>query len=73
MKDFANFLKAEGANVNESKLSRVAGVDSSVFTIKAVGEAIGVMLGNLSKKKPAALLAERRKKFLDMGSKGLAA
>jgi len=25
-------------NVNESKLGRVAGVDSSVFTIKAVGE-----------------------------------
>ena len=38
IKDFANYLKADGLNVNESKLSRVAGVDSSVFMIKAVGE-----------------------------------
>jgi len=38
VKDFVNYLKADGVNVNESKLGRVAGVESSVFTIKAVGE-----------------------------------
>lgn len=41
--------------------------------IAAVGEAIAAMLTELEGKKPGALLADRRKKFLDMGSKGLAA
>ncbi|MFA5580426.1 MAG: acetyl-CoA carboxylase carboxyltransferase subunit alpha [Paracoccaceae bacterium] len=41
--------------------------------IAAVGEAIAAMLAELEGKKPGALLADRRKKFLDMGSKGLAA
>ncbi|EEW24795.1 acetyl-CoA carboxylase carboxyltransferase subunit alpha [Rhodobacter ferrooxidans] len=41
--------------------------------IEAVGKAIETMLGELSGKEPAALIAERRKKFLDMGARGLAA
>ncbi|MGC8201587.1 acetyl-CoA carboxylase carboxyltransferase subunit alpha [Aliiroseovarius sp. PTFE2010] len=41
--------------------------------IAAVGKALKSMLDGLEKKKPDALLAHRRKKFLDMGSKGLAA
>jgi acetyl-CoA carboxylase carboxyl transferase subunit alpha len=42
-------------------------------TITAVGRAIESMLEELSDKDPAALVADRRKKFLDIGSKGLAA
>ena len=42
-------------------------------TISAVGKAIGAMLNPLINKKPKALVKERRQKFLDMGSKGLAA
>ena len=42
-------------------------------TIEAVGKAIEAMLRDLSGKKPATLVADRREKFLDMGSKGLAA
>ncbi|PTQ73438.1 acetyl-CoA carboxylase carboxyltransferase subunit alpha [Celeribacter persicus] len=42
-------------------------------TIAAVGKAIEAMLAPLKKKKPETILKERRKKFLDMGSKGLAA
>jgi acetyl-CoA carboxylase carboxyl transferase subunit alpha len=42
-------------------------------TIEAVGKAIEAMLGELSGKKPEALVRDRRQKFLDMGSKGLAA
>jgi acetyl-CoA carboxylase carboxyl transferase subunit alpha len=41
--------------------------------IEAVGKAIEAMLGELSGKKPEALIKDRRQKFLDMGSKGLAA
>ena len=41
--------------------------------IDAVGKAIEAMLGELSGKKPEALIRDRRQKFLDMGSKGLAA
>ena len=41
--------------------------------IEAVGKAIETMLGELSGKKPEALIRDRRQKFLDMGSKGLAA
>jgi len=44
-----------------------------VATIQAVGRAIGEMLKDLTKKDAKALVAERRKKFLDMGTKGLAA
>lgn len=40
--------------------------------IKAVGEGIAAMLKDLSDKKPAALIKERRQKFLSMGSKSLA-
>ncbi|MBI1170267.1 acetyl-CoA carboxylase carboxyltransferase subunit alpha [bacterium] len=42
-------------------------------TIEAVGKAIEAMLKELSSKKPEALIKDRREKFLDMGSKGLAA
>ncbi|MFN3578684.1 MAG: acetyl-CoA carboxylase carboxyltransferase subunit alpha [Tabrizicola sp.] len=41
--------------------------------IDAVGKAIEAMLGELSGKKPEALIKDRRQKFLDMGKKGLAA
>ena len=42
-------------------------------TIDAVGKALELMLKELAGKKPEALLRDRRQKFLDMGSKGLAA
>ncbi|NIY80894.1 MAG: acetyl-CoA carboxylase carboxyltransferase subunit alpha [Rhodobacteraceae bacterium] len=42
-------------------------------TIAAVGKAIEAMLAPLQKKKPETILKDRRKKFLEMGSKGLAA
>ncbi|HHI69409.1 MAG TPA: acetyl-CoA carboxylase carboxyltransferase subunit alpha, partial [Rhodobacteraceae bacterium] len=41
--------------------------------IEGVGKALKASLKELSKKKPAALLKERREKFLSIGSKGLAA
>mgnify|MGYP001356836091 CR=1 FL=1 len=41
--------------------------------VAAVGKAIGEMLKDLSGRKPADLVKERREKFLAMGSKGLAA
>ncbi|WP_374395930.1 acetyl-CoA carboxylase carboxyltransferase subunit alpha [Tabrizicola sp.] len=41
--------------------------------VEAVGKAIEAMLGELAGKKPEALVKDRRQKFLDMGSKGLAA
>jgi acetyl-CoA carboxylase carboxyl transferase subunit alpha len=42
-------------------------------TIEAVGKAIEAMLRELSGKKPDFLIKDRREKFLDMGTKGLAA
>lgn len=42
-------------------------------TIEAVGKGIEAMLKELSGKKPDTLIKERRAKFVDMGSKGLAA
>jgi acetyl-CoA carboxylase carboxyl transferase subunit alpha len=42
-------------------------------TIEAVGKAIEAMLKELSGKKPESLIKDRREKFLDMGTKGLAA
>ncbi|MEP1520475.1 acetyl-CoA carboxylase carboxyltransferase subunit alpha [Ascidiaceihabitans sp.] len=41
--------------------------------IEAVSVEIGDMLAELGKMKPAELITDRRKKFLDLGSKGLAA
>ncbi len=41
--------------------------------VAAVGKAIETMLKELASKKPEALIKDRRQKFLDMGSKGLAA
>jgi acetyl-CoA carboxylase carboxyl transferase subunit alpha len=42
-------------------------------TIGAVGEALGAMLGELGGQARDKLRADRRQKFLDMGTKGLAA
>jgi acetyl-CoA carboxylase carboxyl transferase subunit alpha len=42
-------------------------------TIEAVGKAVETMLKELSGKKPDWLVRDRRTKFLEMGSKGLAA
>lgn len=42
-------------------------------TIETVGDALRTMLADLGSQKGAKLLADRRKKFLDMGAKGLAA
>jgi acetyl-CoA carboxylase carboxyl transferase subunit alpha len=42
-------------------------------TITAVGKAIGKALGELSGKSGDKLVADRRRKFLDMGARGLAA
>jgi acetyl-CoA carboxylase carboxyl transferase subunit alpha len=42
-------------------------------TVEAVGKAIEAMLGELTGRKPEALVKDRRQKFLEMGSKGLAA
>jgi acetyl-CoA carboxylase carboxyl transferase subunit alpha len=42
-------------------------------TIANVGKAIGEMLKDLGRKKPDQLIRERRQKFLDIGTKGLAA
>ncbi|WP_322867660.1 acetyl-CoA carboxylase carboxyltransferase subunit alpha [Aquicoccus sp. G2-2] len=42
-------------------------------TIKAVSAAISAMLAELDGKTPKKLVKERRRKFLDLGSKGLAA
>jgi acetyl-CoA carboxylase carboxyl transferase subunit alpha len=42
-------------------------------TITAVGRALEAMLSELGAKNPAQLVEDRRRKFLDMGSKGLAA
>ncbi len=46
---------------------------ASKETVETVGKAIEAMLKELSGKKPEALIRDRRQKFLDMGSKGLAA
>ena len=42
-------------------------------TIAAVGRAIDAMLSEMAGMEPDQLIADRRRKFLDMGSKGLAA
>src|SRR5210317_521717 len=42
-------------------------------TIEAVKNAISGMLADMANSKPKALIQDRRKKFLDMGAKGLAA
>lgn len=45
----------------------------SVAAIKSVGETIGALLTELSEQDRSSLIQNRRKKFLQMGSKGLAA
>jgi acetyl-CoA carboxylase carboxyl transferase subunit alpha len=44
-----------------------------VATIASVGKVLEKHLLALAKKKPATLIKERRRKFLDMGAKGLSA
>ena len=41
--------------------------------IQSVGRAISGMIDELSEKKPAALIKDRREKFLELGNVGLAA
>ena len=41
-------------------------------TIQAVGQTLAKLLDELGKKKPVSLMKDRRQKFLDMGTKGLA-
>ena len=45
----------------------------SAAAIEGVGKALKATLKELSKKKPGALIKDRRQKFLSIGSKGLAA
>ncbi|MDF1857010.1 acetyl-CoA carboxylase carboxyltransferase subunit alpha [Pseudooceanicola sp.] len=45
----------------------------SATTIASVGKAIDEMLGQMHNMSPQRLIEDRRKKFLDMGSRGLAA
>ncbi|MFD1510943.1 acetyl-CoA carboxylase carboxyltransferase subunit alpha [Lacimonas salitolerans] len=45
----------------------------STAAIQSVGEAIRAMLAEMSGQKPAKLIADRRRKYLDMGTRGLAA
>ena len=42
-------------------------------TMESVGRAIAEQLKTLGKKKPATLIKDRRKKYIDLGDKGLAA
>ena len=42
-------------------------------TVEAVGKALEIMLKELTGKKPETLIRDRRSKFVEMGSKGLAA
>ena len=41
-------------------------------TMQAVGQTLAILLDELSRKKPDSLMKDRRQKFLDIGTKGLA-
>jgi acetyl-CoA carboxylase carboxyl transferase subunit alpha len=76
---------AEALRLTAQDLSRLGVIDRIIKeplggaqragkeAVDAVGKAIDAMLKELSGKKPEALVRDRRQKFLDMGSKGLAA
>jgi acetyl-CoA carboxylase carboxyl transferase subunit alpha len=76
---------AEALRLTAQDLSRLGVIDRIIKeplggaqratkeAVEAVGKAIEAMLKELSGKKPEALVRDRRQKFLDMGSKGLAA
>jgi acetyl-CoA carboxylase carboxyl transferase subunit alpha len=76
---------AEALRLTAQDLSRLGVIDriikeplggaqrASKEAVEAVGKAIEAMLRELSGRKPEALVRDRRQKFLDMGSKGLAA
>ncbi|MGY6633340.1 MAG: acetyl-CoA carboxylase carboxyltransferase subunit alpha [Alkalilacustris sp.] len=76
---------AEALRLTAQDLSRLGVIDRVIpeplggaqrdraRTIATVGDAIRAMLGELAGRKPAALVSDRRRKFLAMGAKGLAA
>jgi acetyl-CoA carboxylase carboxyl transferase subunit alpha len=76
---------AEALRLTAQDLSRLGVIDriikeplggaqrSAQETVEAVGKAIDAMLKELSGRKPDVLVRDRRQKFLDMGTKGLAA
>ena len=80
MREAAEALRITAQNLNElGVIDRVvtepmggAHRDSQA-AISAVGQAIGTMLEELDGLKPEELVKDRRRKFLEMGSKGLAA
>ena len=76
---------AEALRLTAQDLSRLGVIDTIIDeptggaqrgraqTIEAVGKALESLLDDLSQKDRAGLIQDRRKKFLDIGSKGLAA
>ncbi len=76
---------AEALRLTAQDLSRLGVIDRIIKeplggaqraaqeTVEAVGKAIEAMLRELSGRKPDVLVRDRRQKFLDMGTKGLAA
>lgn len=76
---------AEALRLTAQDLSRLGVIDTIIpeptggaqrgrsEAIEAVGKALNAMLDDLSQKDRAGLIQDRRKKFLDIGSKGLAA
>lgn len=76
---------AEALRLTAQDLSRLGVIDRIIKeplggaqrepkeAVEAVGKAIDSMLKDLAGKKPEALVRDRRQKFLDMGTKGLAA
>jgi acetyl-CoA carboxylase carboxyl transferase subunit alpha len=76
---------AEALRLTAQDLSRLGVIDRIIKeplggaqratkeAVEAVGKAIEAMLKELSGRKPEALVRDRRQKFLDMGTKGLAA
>ena len=69
----AQDLKSLGVNDRIIKEPKGGAHRAPTEAIAAVGAAIKAMLAELSGKDGAALVKDRRKKYLDMGSKGLAA
>ena len=81
----ATILDAEGLRLTAQDLHKLGVIDRIIAepmggahrdrttTIETVGDALRTMLADLGSQKGTKLLADRRKKFLDMGAKGLAA
>jgi acetyl-CoA carboxylase carboxyl transferase subunit alpha len=76
---------AEALRLTAQDLSRLGVIDRIIpeplggaqraraETIAAVGATLRSLLGELAGRKPAALIADRRRKYLQMGARGLAA